>query len=254
MHRTSSHICRLMGIAAVGAALVLLVKASDGFGQVPCIPDANGSLTDCYSLTYYSNANNNNNPLTPISDATVRIVNPGAQGDVSGQPGPIPPFTLGNDLCADLYVFDAKQQLKECCGCVTTPNGELTLSVNKNLTHNPVGIGTSGPFPTRGVIKLVSALPTVGFSVVPGGFGFSEVCDPTSFAAFPFPTAVVPDLRAWATHIQRNLNPSFVQTEEEFEPAPLSPKEQADLAEDCMVVVVDIGSGTGVCDCTDALR
>src|ERR1700685_1379805 len=60
---------------------------------------------DVYKVNYFSNN------AAPAPDATVRIDNPG--------------LTYGN-LCAMVYVFDADQQLSECCGWVETHNGLRT--------------------------------------------------------------------------------------------------------------------------------
>src|SRR6201996_1132831 len=114
---------------------------------------------DVYKVNYFSN----NYATAP--DATVRIDNPG--------------LTYGN-LCAMVYVFDADQQLTECCGCVETHNGLRTLSVRSNLTSNPL----TGVLSRTGVIKVVSAAVN------------NSPCDPTSNVS---PKA---NLRAWVTHIQ----------------------------------------------------
>src|ERR1700733_6843658 len=114
---------------------------------------------DVFKVNYFSNN------AAPAPDATVRIDNPG--------------LTYGN-LCAMIYVFDADQQLSECCGCVETHNGLRTLSVRSNLTSNPL----TGVVSRNGVIKVVSAAVN------------NSPCDPTSNVT---PKA---NLRAWVTHIQ----------------------------------------------------
>jgi len=43
-----------------------------------------------------------------------------------------------------IYVLDAYQEMTECCACAESPNGLRTLSVNKNLTNNPL-TGTFRP-------------------------------------------------------------------------------------------------------------
>jgi hypothetical protein len=65
------------------------------------------------SLTYYANAN-----IPGAPDGTLRLANGTAQ-----------------DLWADLYVFDARLIMQECCSClIPGEEGCLTLSVNQNLT------------------------------------------------------------------------------------------------------------------------
>lgn len=43
-----------------------------------------------------------------------------------------------------IYVLDAYQVMTERCACAESPNGLRTLSVNKNLTNNPL-TGTFAP-------------------------------------------------------------------------------------------------------------
>ena len=169
-----------------------------------------------YTVDYYANANTAGAP-----DATVRIINPGTTDD------PASNGKEARDLCALIYVFDANQEMSECCGCYISANGLLTLSVNKNLTSNPL-LGTKLQ---TGVIKIVSS--TQKFN--PLG------CDPTVIGPMP-------SLRAWATHIQNKVGTAFPSTEGESQSAVLGAGEKADLAEDCKVLE-ELGSGAGMCTC-----
>src|ERR1700758_2557749 len=129
----------LVAVAIVGLAII-------GAGAA--------SAQDVYKINYFSNN------AAPAPDATVRISNPG--------------LTYGN-LCAMIYVFDADQQMVECCGCTETHNGLRTLSVRANLTNNPL----TGIVSRNGVIKVVSAAVN------------SSPCDPTANVS---PKA---NLRSW---------------------------------------------------------
>src|SRR5580658_1892251 len=137
-------LCRILPILAV-ALLVLSLSSGSAMGQ------------DVFKINYFSNN------VAGAPDATVRIDNPG--------------LTYGN-LCAMIYVFDADQQLTECCGCVETHNGLRTLSLHSDLTSNPL----TGVVSRNGVIKIVSAAVN------------DSPCDPTSNVS---PKA---NLRAWVTH------------------------------------------------------
>ena len=186
------------------AALILLLLA--------CSSLVMAQLNDVYWVSYYSNRGHGTAPL----DQTVRIVNPGEQGSpLSG--------THGN-VCADIYVFDANQEMIECCACKFSANALLTLSVNNDLTSNPL---QGWPPPTDGVIKIVS--------------DNQANCDPTS----PVP---VPDIRAWATHLQWPGGPALVTTEDEFLNAPLQQDELSFLGQACSFVLF-LGSGKGSCSC-----
>jgi hypothetical protein len=165
-----------------------------------------------YTVDYFANANTLGAP-----DGTVRIINPGTTDNPNNP-------TDAAALCALIYVFDANQQLSECCGCSLTANALATLSVNINLTANPL-LGTKLK---TGVIKIISS-------------GSASPCDPTKITT-------TPTLRAWATHIQNKVGAGFPVTEGESQAARLGRGEQADLAEDC-TVLEELGSGAGVCKC-----
>jgi hypothetical protein len=165
------------------------------------------TAADVYAVDYFANANTVGAP-----DATVRIVHPGV---------------LAGNLCADIYVFDTNEELSECCSCTVTPDGILTLSVNSDLTSNPL----TGVVLTAGVIKIVSGATSGGLCPLPTA---------------PIPT---PDLRTWSTHIQ---NGAFTITENASQPAPLSIAEGKALAAQCSDIK-GAGSGHGVCANSAAL-
>jgi hypothetical protein len=163
------------------------------------------SAQDVYKVNYFSNN------FAGAPDATVRIDNPG--------------LTYGN-LCAMIYVFDADQQLTECCGCVETHNGLRTISVRANLTSNPL----TGVVSRNGVIKIVSAAVN------------NSPCDPTSNVS---PKA---NLRAWVTHIQNAVGTAYPITETESSDSTLGATELANLQAQCAFVNI-LGSGQGICSC-----
>ncbi len=159
--------------------------------------------TDTLKVDYFSNANTAGAP-----DATVRLDNPG---------------TSGGNICAAIYVFDAQQEMSECCSCLLTPDGLRTLSVNGDLTSNPL----TGVTLTTGVIKLVS-------TTVPG-----------ACPAYPYTITPTPALRAWVTHIENN---NFAVTETNAADATLSANEVTRLQGQCRAIWLD-GSGAGRCSC-----
>jgi hypothetical protein len=185
-------LCRILPVLVV-ALLVLGIGSGIAMAQ------------DVYKLNYFSNN------AAPAPDATVRIDNPG--------------LTYGN-LCAMIYVFDADQQLSECCGCVETHNGLRTLSVRRDLTSNPL----TGRVSTNGVIKVVSSAIN------------NSPCDPTANVS---PKA---NLRAWGTHIQNAVGTAWPITETEFSDSTLGATELANLQAQCAFINI-LGSGQGVCSC-----
>ena len=169
-----------------------------------------------YKLNYYSNRNN-----SAGADQVVRLINPGTSGTpLSGDEGVI---------CANVYVFDATQEMVECCGCPVTANGILQLSILKDLTQNPL---TGFPAPNSGVIKVMSASQA------------GKTCDPTS-------DRTVTELLGWMTHIQQPTQGTFVTTEDAFQEAPLNSDEYRVLHTTCAFVLY-LGSGKGSCTCGSA--
>lgn len=149
------------------------------------------------------------------ADQEIRVINPGAQGS--------PRSSDEGTVCADIYVFDANQEMMECCSCAITANGLLTLSLRDNLVANTL----QNVHATSGAVKIVS--------------GRESVCSETS----PTPA---PDLRAFSTH--RN---GVAVTETEFQPAPLQQQELNFLGQTCAFVQY-LGSGRGACNCTQFLQ
>jgi hypothetical protein len=209
---------KLVGLAVLPAVLAL-----------PAVVGAQAVVPDVLKLNYFDNANLGG------PDQTVRITNAGTNyANVVTPP-------VNGDLCAMIYVYRPDQELTECCGCRVTPNALLKLSVNNNLTANPLN---GGP-PTAGMITIVSAAPTT----TPGPVNSSKVCDPT----FP---SVVPTagIRAWGTHLQDG----GAITETEFTDAGLSATQLTVDSLSCLLITgalipPGLGSGHGTCDCTDVL-
>ena len=162
-----------------------------------------GPPADTLKVEYFSNANTAGAP-----DATVRLTNPG---------------TAGGNICASIYVFDSQQEMSECCSCLLSPDGLRTLSVNGDLTSNPL----TGVVLNTGLVKVVST------ATVSGG------C--------PLPTNITPTpaVRAWATHIE---NTGFAVTETNAQDATLSSGEVTRLNRQCSAIQLD-GSGKGICSC-----
>jgi hypothetical protein len=179
-------VCTVVASVLLGTA----IAADQGNSQV--IPP------DTLKVDYFANANTSGAP-----DATLRIINPGS--------------TYAT-LCADIYVFDDSQEMSECCSCSLTPDGIRTLSVDKDLTSNPL----TGKTLTHGAIKIVSSM-----------CGDASKLKPT------------PSMKSWATHIQDS---KFTITEGESQPAALSAGEVTALDAGCNAIELE-GSGSGICSC-----
>jgi hypothetical protein len=181
---------QVVAVCTVVASLLLITgTAIAATGKQPA---------DTLKVDYFSNANTSGAP-----DATLHIINPGS--------------TFGT-ICADIYVFDDHQEMSECCSCSLSPDSIRTLSVNTDLTSNPL----TGHILSHGAIKIAS-----------------------SFCGDAAKLKPVATLRAWATHIQ---NSKFTITEGESQDATLSDGEASSLDRECEAIELD-GSGSGICTC-----
>jgi len=187
------------------AAIACLALVTAGLGRAQSRAAVALITDDVYQVNYFANN------VAAAPDQTVRIDNPG--------------LTYGN-LCAMIYVYDNDQQLTECCGCVETHNGLRTLSIQNDLTKNPL----TGKVSNNGVVKIVSALPN------------AAPCDPTANVV------AAPNLRAWATHVQAVSSTAYSVTETNFQPSTLGISELAALQQQCAFIHI-LGSGSGICTC-----
>lgn len=212
---------RFIVLAVLAAALAL-----PGIARAQATP-----ATDVFKVDYFDYAH------TTAPDAKVRITNPGTTftGTSVGE-------DLTGSICAMIYVFRPDQQMAECCGCRITHNGLLKLSVNNDLTGNPL---TIEPL-TSGAIKIISTTATA----TPGPAGSSPQCNPADLAYVPTPA-----VRAWATHNQKTGGtPPFAITETAFSDATLSQTELEIVKLNCEFIVGSaippgLGSGKGLCNC-----
>ena len=203
---------------SIGFIVLVLAVAclSVGIASAQTLP------ADTYQVSYYSGA------FAPIPSATLHIVNPGTAVTAINRNG----APLNGNLCADIFVFNNDEQAVECCACQLTPDSERTLSIRGNLLSNPVNADNETP---DGVLKIVSTRPVNGLCPLPTG---------------DRPLTPAAGLRAWATHIQtQGADPvRYVETEEEFAPAPLTGFEWEFAELQCSAIVTS-GSRAGICSC-----
>ncbi len=176
---------------------------------VPCMALAQGT----YYVDYYSNN------VDHGFDQIIRIINVGTLGTPLTSPAT-------GDICANVYVFDANQEMLACCAARLTPNELASAAVHRQLTFNTV----TQIVPTSGVVKIVLAQ-------VPGGS-----CSPTTIGATPDAGLGA----AFGTHLQKESNQLWV-TETQKQPSTLSSQEQGFLQLACSFALY-IGSGQGTCN------
>ena len=165
-----------------------------------------------YYVEYFAN---NAGLVTGALDQGARIINVGTLGTPLTRP-------VG-DICINFYVFNADQEMIECCSIRITPN-ELFVSSVLRGTANPV----TSVVPSSGVIKTV-LVPATGS------------CDPTVIATTPDASLAAVS----ATHLQVTGGFTFVTETPEL-PSPLSAAEEGFLQTACSFTLY-LGSGRGNC-------
>ena len=177
---------------------------------------AQGPVTGPYLVDYFSN----NAGPGGLADQQLRIVNFGLNGTPLTSP-------VG-DVCANIYVFDANQEMVACCSCRITPNGLRTISIANNLTNNPV----TSVVPVNGDIKIVSTIA-------------GATCSPLGYNNGPTDSIV-----AFGTHLQTSggTAPGTFITETNVPAATLGGAESEFLPLACQLARY-LGSGKGVCTC-----
>ena len=117
-----------------------------------------------------------------IGESYINIANTGANGAPLLGPG----FgaALGN-ICANVYTFDASEELVSCCSCLVTPDQTVNLGVIRDL----VSLTVTGVVPTSVTVKVCATLT--------GLFGEDTNCG--NSAANVTAGTLVGGIAAWST-------------------------------------------------------
>jgi hypothetical protein len=225
-------------LAAV-VALLLLPKLSLAQPVMPSpapdtTPAAVYPYNDWLSLGYYD---------ITINDNIVRLMNP-TQSDNS------PAYAPGL-LCAMVYVFDAHEELQECCGCPVTNNGLRKLSVKTDLISNPEG----GGIPPTGLVLVVSAFPNKAPGTppnLPGPCPPNTTCTPYVPCDPGVAYNATPEFPGFITHVDQNHG---AQNVSEVQMASLSTDTTTIYTDPTFGLVALCGfihlnaTGNGICTC-----
>lgn len=156
-----------------------------------------------------------------IGESYVNITNSGASIKTTKS------STSNGNICVNVYAFDPNEEMIACCSCRVTPDGLVSLGVNRDITVNPL----TGAIPSSVVIKLLATQPPS-----------SGNCNAAA------PGATAPGLAAWGTTLHPTPVPgTYALTETAFTPATLSPGELTNLGSTC-TFIENTGSGFGICN------
>ncbi len=134
-------------------------------------------------------------------------------------------------LCAMVYVFDADQQMSECCGCVTSRDGLLTLSYQNDLLSNPL----TGLKSTTGSVVVVAA---------------DQASNPTCDASAITPLG---SMTSWSTSLEPVGQGQYSVQESPASASPLSDTQSSSFQAQCYFIKT-LGSGQGTCSCGSGER
>jgi hypothetical protein len=185
-----------------------------------------------YQIRYASNVT--------IGDSYIDISNDGASMTTTTIAAATNSLAVSGSLCVNAYAFAADEEILSCCSCPLTPNGLVSLSVQRDLLNNTL---TGRAAPTSIVIKLVATAPPaagVGTTANPCGTSASLVTVGN----------LVPGMVAWGTSLHANTSTTtstYSLTETPFTVADPSVPELARLANTCAFIQAQ-GSTFGICN------
>jgi hypothetical protein len=132
------------------------------------------------------------------------------------------------NICANVYAFDAAEEMISCCSCRVTPNGLVSLSAHNDLISNTL----TPAVPTAAVIKLLATTSN------------SNLCSPSA----PTQSTLTYSMRAWSTglHLLTASPVGFGMTEKPFTMAPMGVNEINRLTQTCAFIQAN-GGGYGIC-------
>jgi len=174
-----------------------------------------GGPPDSFQVGYASNLN--------VGDSFINITNAGTLNGVD---------PAGN-ICANVYVFSADEELDACCSCLVSPNALKSLSAKNDLISNTL----TPAIPTSIVVKVVAS--------VPANTGLNG-CNNSARSVNT--KNLAPGMRVWGTglHALPTTPVTYGGTENQFSSAVLSTSELANLTGKCGFIQDD-GSGFGIC-------
>jgi hypothetical protein len=195
--------------------------------------------TEAFTLCTSTSADPDGCNVGGNGDNIIRLINP------NGSANPFLAGGIEQPVCAMIYVFDDDEEMGECCGCLVTSSGLLTISVEHHLTSNwGISGGPEGGDHQNGAIAIVAAAPN----------GLGGTCNPSNVPGYTVTTAN--NLLGSITHNQRvqsgaTSDPSSITGITEiglFDDAGGDPTNLVYLQTQCGAITGN-GSGGALCTC-----
>jgi len=209
--------------------LATMAVSAVAFSQVPV-----NSNDGPYQIRYASNVT--------TGDSYINISNDGA----SMVPGVLigsgtNTLAVNGAFCVNAYAFDAAEEILSCCSCPVTPNGLVSLDVQRDLLSNTL---TGRGLPSSIVIKLVASSGATATS-----------CTNSASLVGTGAVALRAGMVAWGTTLHANTSAvtgTYALTETPFTVAEPNPFEMARLGQLCTFNQLQ-GTGFGICSSCEQL-
>jgi hypothetical protein len=210
--------------------LATAVVSADSFAQTP-IASADGP----FQIRYAANVT--------VGDSYVDISNDGASMSTTTIMAATNSLAVSGSLCVNAYAIAPDEEILSCCSCPITPNGLVSLSVQKDMLNNSL---SGRPNPTSIVIKLVATAP-------PGaGVGTtSNPCGTSAALVGSGGVSLANGMVAWGTSLHANTStttPTYALTETPFTVGAPNAAELARLGQECSFIMSGQGSSFGICN------
>jgi hypothetical protein len=207
-------------------------------GAAPTVAATLHLVNSAFQVRHFVNLNIGDSYIDATNNGSFTFKSSGSAADSS------------QNICINVYAFDANEELVSCCSCLVTPNGLASLSVINDLASNTLTPGR----PTAMVVKLLATSPIIttasGSNHAPTVTG---TCDPSinplDSSTFPLNSTIqlTGAMDAWGTTPHQNSNSgAYSLTESPFSPAALAATEAARITSYCGFIR-STGSGFGVC-------
>jgi hypothetical protein len=222
--------------------LATLAFAGAAFGQsaTPTAADPPGyGISSSFMVRYFSNLS--------AADSYINLTNDGSAVTSGSHGAPT------QNICANVYTFDANEEMVSCCTCPITANGLKSLSVKNDLVSNTLTPGV----PLAVVVKLVATSPVLTYAS--SAYTLTSGCDATLAPSevhsngqwdndgHSTKTLLVNALHAWAATPHLNTaSGAYQMTETEFSNASLGDTEITNITNQCFYIG-QLGSGFGIC-------
>jgi hypothetical protein len=209
-----------------------LILAAMALSVVAVAQTPTSSGDGIFQIGYAANVN--------AGDSYVNISNDGASMTTTTIQAATNSLSVSGSMCVNVYAFNPDEEILSCCSCPLTPNGLVSLSVQRDLLNNTL---TGRANPSSVVIKLLATNPA--------GAAVGTTSNPCALSAGNLlGQGAAPGLVAWGTKLHANTSATtttYSLTETPFTVGALNGPELLRLNNLCAFNLAQ-GSTFGICN------